>query len=58
MLAYSSVMCFAAVYLDHRWLIDVTLGLTYAVAIYASVRCHSARPRRRTLVAAEEAAHA
>ena len=31
-------MCFAAVYLDHHWIFDVLLGLTYTVTVFAGVR--------------------
>jgi len=30
-------MCTAAVYLDHHWVVDVILGLAYAVAAYVAV---------------------
>ncbi len=30
-------MCFAAVYLDHHWVIDVVLGLAYCVIVHAAV---------------------
>ena len=35
--AFLASMCGAAVYLDHHWIIDVLLGLAYAVAVYAVV---------------------
>jgi inositol phosphorylceramide synthase catalytic subunit len=31
-------MCFAAVYLDHHWIVDVVLGLLYALVVNAGVR--------------------
>ena len=31
------LMCTAAVYLDHHWIIDVVLGLAYTVAVFAAV---------------------
>jgi membrane-associated phospholipid phosphatase len=34
-IGFACAMCFAAVYLDHHWIIDVILGLAYALAIYA-----------------------
>jgi hypothetical protein len=37
--------CCAAVYLDHHWVIDVVVGLTYTVAIYLAVRWVLARGR-------------
>jgi membrane-associated phospholipid phosphatase len=36
-LLYFSMMCFAAVYLDHHWLIDVIVGLGYGVGVYAAM---------------------
>lgn len=30
-------MCFAAVYLDHHWVIDVVVGLVYCVVVYPIV---------------------
>ncbi|MDB4927962.1 MAG: superfamily protein [Myxococcaceae bacterium] len=36
--AYAALMCFAAVYLDHHWVIDVVVGLAYAAALLALVR--------------------
>jgi inositol phosphorylceramide synthase catalytic subunit len=35
--AFLVSMCTAAVYLDHHWIIDVILGLAYAIAVYALV---------------------
>lgn len=34
--AFFVSMCGAAVYLDHHWIVDVLLGLVYALAAYAS----------------------
>jgi hypothetical protein len=31
-------MCFAAVYLDHHWVIDVLIGIAYALVAFALVR--------------------
>jgi hypothetical protein len=31
-------MCFAAVYLDHHWIVDVLLGLVYTTLIFLGVR--------------------
>lgn len=36
-------MCFAAVYLDHHWIIDIVLGLVYCLAAWAFVRFMAAR---------------
>jgi hypothetical protein len=38
-------MAFAAVYLDHHWVIDIVLGLVYAAATYAAIRVVSVRLR-------------
>jgi inositol phosphorylceramide synthase catalytic subunit len=35
---YAGSMIFAAVYLDHHWVIDVILGLTYATSIHLAIR--------------------
>ena len=29
------LMCSAAIYLDHHWIVDVLVGLAYALAIFA-----------------------
>lgn len=34
---WAALMCFAAVYLDHHWIVDVVLGLVYAVVAYALI---------------------
>lgn len=34
-------MCFAAVYLDHHWVIDVLFGIAYAVAAFSASRVFS-----------------
>ncbi len=39
-------MCFAAVYLDHHWIVDVVLGVAYTLATYAAVRFIHARTTR------------
>jgi inositol phosphorylceramide synthase catalytic subunit len=36
--AFFVTMCFAAVYLDHHWVFDVALGLTYTLASSFAVR--------------------
>jgi membrane-associated phospholipid phosphatase len=36
-------MAFAAVYLDHHWIIDVLLGFAYAVGAFALIRVIFAR---------------
>jgi membrane-associated phospholipid phosphatase len=36
-------MCFAAVYLDHHWIVDIVLGLVYCVAAWAIVRFVTSR---------------
>jgi hypothetical protein len=45
--AYASLMCFAAVYLDHHWILDVLLGLAYALVAYAAVAAVLARTESR-----------
>ncbi|MBI2391664.1 MAG: inositol phosphorylceramide synthase [Deltaproteobacteria bacterium] len=42
-IVYFASMCVAAVYLDHHWVIDVVLGVAYAVAARALVRSVAAR---------------
>jgi membrane-associated phospholipid phosphatase len=37
-LLFLGSMCFAAVYLDHHWIIDVMVGLLYTVTIFVAVR--------------------
>jgi hypothetical protein len=39
-------MCFAAVYLDHHWVLDVIIGITYALLAFALVRFAGARIAR------------
>jgi hypothetical protein len=34
-------MCFAAVYLDHHWIVDVIIGLSYTLLIFVGVRALS-----------------
>jgi membrane-associated phospholipid phosphatase len=36
-IVFLASMCAAAVYLDHHWIIDVLLGLAYALVVYAGV---------------------
>lgn len=36
--AFSALMCFAAVYLDHHWVVDIVVGLSYAVLVFALLR--------------------
>lgn len=40
-------MCFAAVYLDHHWIVDVVLGLVYTVVSFAVVHYVGERIRGR-----------
>lgn len=42
-IVYFASMCVAAVYLDHHWVVDVLLGITYAVAARALVRSIASR---------------
>jgi membrane-associated phospholipid phosphatase len=41
---YAALMCVAAVYLDHHWVIDVVVGLAYTAACAALVRLAFRRP--------------
>ena len=45
--AYATLMCVAAVYLDHHWVIDVLVGLAYTAALLTLVR-RFFRPRAVT----------
>jgi hypothetical protein len=44
---FAAWMCFAAVYLDHHWIVDVVLGLGFCVASYIGVSAAVARWSRR-----------
>lgn len=37
-IVYTATMYFAAVYLDHHWIVDVLAGLTYTFVIFLTVR--------------------
>jgi membrane-associated phospholipid phosphatase len=37
-LAFFAAMCFAAVYLDHHWIVDVLLGIVYTLAVELCMR--------------------
>jgi membrane-associated phospholipid phosphatase len=43
---FAMSMCFAAIYLDHHYVIDVLLGLTYAITVYLTFRALFARLAR------------
>ncbi len=45
LVGYAGSMIFAAVYLDHHWLIDAVVGVAYAIALWLVVR---AIQRRKT----------
>jgi len=45
--AFSSLMIFSAAYLDHHWVVDIVVGLTYAVLTFGLVRLISGMLRRR-----------
>ena len=47
-------MCFAAIYLDHHWVLDVVVGIAYTLAGYAAVSWFFAR-RKRAAQAVSEA---
>lgn len=44
--AFAALMCFAAVYLDHHWIVDVVLGLMFCVVSYVGVAAVVARGDR------------
>jgi membrane-associated phospholipid phosphatase len=48
--AWAVLMCFAAVYLDHHWVIDVVLGLGYGVAAWAIVGWALREPKTEAVV--------
>lgn len=52
--AFFALMCFAAVYLDHHWVIDVVAGTVYCVVVHAAARALS---RARSRVAGRQPAH-
>lgn len=54
-IAFLVTMCWAAVYLDHHWIVDVLLGLLYAVAVYVLVVGVGRRAELAERVAAEQA---
>lgn len=45
--AFAASMCVAAVYLDHHWIFDVVVGLSYAAVVFAGIRAAWARLERR-----------
>ncbi len=45
-LGFAALMCFAAVYLDHHWILDVVLGLLFCVVSYIGVAAVVARRTR------------
>lgn len=42
-IAFFASMCFAAVYLDHHWIVDVLVGLAYTVVVFVAVRAFMRR---------------
>jgi len=46
-IAFFLLMCFSAVYLDHHWVVDVLLGITYAIFTFGMLRVVSSVLRRR-----------
>ena len=44
--AFFATMCFAAVYLDHHWILDVIAGEVLAVIVFFAVRVLSSRTER------------
>lgn len=53
--AYYAWMVFAAIYLDHHWVLDALLGTVYATATFLVLRAIGARTRVVSLTPAEEA---
>lgn len=45
MIAFAIGTCFAAVYLDHHWILDVVIGLAYTVVVHLALRWFFARGR-------------
>lgn len=56
-LAFAACMAFAAVYLDHHWIVDVILGWLYCVVAYVAVKklVSLAQAPRTPVVIAQEA---
>jgi membrane-associated phospholipid phosphatase len=54
-IAFLVTMCAAAVYLDHHWIIDVILGLAYALAVYGVIMAIVKRAEAAEPVAGHEA---
>ena len=52
------LMCSAAVYLDHHWIVDVLVGLGYALAIFAVAAVVLKTASKSTATAPERAAEA
>ncbi|APR84895.1 PAP2 superfamily protein [Minicystis rosea] len=55
-ISFAVSMAFSAVYLDHHWVIDVLLGVTYCLISTAFVRFAQARLEARPAVAASRGA--
>jgi hypothetical protein len=51
---FTASMCFAAIYLDHHYVIDILLGVTYALSIRFMFRALFKRLARRAASAASE----
>jgi hypothetical protein len=43
---FFALMCFAAVYLDHHWVLDAVAGITYCLCVVAIARFLTRRPGR------------
>jgi len=56
-IAYFVTMCFAAVYLDHHWMVDVLLGLAYTLVLYPVVRAVAQASARRSQLGGSAPAH-
>ena len=46
--AFFASMCFAAVYLDHHWVVDVILGVVYTAVVEVLVRAWARLPNARS----------
>ena len=54
--SFWALMCFSAIYLDHHWVIDVLVGLSYAILAFVFTRWVSVRLARFTASRASRAA--
>ena len=52
--AFFMLMCFSAIYLDHHWVVDALVGITYAIITFVALRMISNALRRRSENAAQD----